>query len=340
MFRKVINRLPRTKFALLPKDMFVVINSKCNAKCKMCDIGTKNKESQFSKVMDKGTEWSVGDFEEFIRDTKRYIERYHITSTEPLLHKNIIELIQKVKENGRACTITTNGILLPKYADELCEVEVDKISVSIDGLPKIHDEMRGTEGIFANAWKGIFALKRNDNPPPIEIDTMITPINQSSLADFALMAQSMADYHIINHMNFITKEMAEKTKLKCTESSVNKINPHEVNPAVLYTELLKVKRFSPRVAISPNLKTIPEIELYYKTNTFLPKHNLCKAIWNVGQVLANGDVGVSTRCYDIVFGNVKAESFSEIWNGTKMQKFREYLIKERPLACARCCGVF
>lgn len=340
MFRKAINRLPRTKFVLLPKDMFIVINSKCNAKCKMCDIGTKNKESQFSKVMDKGASWKVDEFEEFVKDTKGYIKRFHITSTEPLLHKDIIELVRTVKENGRGCTLTTNGALLPKHADKLCEVGLDKISVSIDGTPKTNDEMRGVKGISKKAWAGITQLKTNERRPIIEVDTVITPLNQNTLAEFAQCIQGAVDVHIFNHMNFITKEMVEKTKIACTESSISHLNPKDIDPVALYSEILELKSATPESRVSPNLNTIHDLEEYYHTNKFLPRRNLCKAIWGVGQVLANGEVGVSTRCFNVNFGNVKDEPFKDIWNGKKMREFRKYLIKERPIACARCCGVF
>jgi len=329
-----------TKKVPLPKTFYLVINSKCNARCMMCDIGNKNRGTQFYEVMNKRTEWSMDQFEGFIDDVKQYATTISITSTEPLLHKNIIDMIQYTKEVDLRCNITTNGYLLPKYAKELCDVKLDRISISLDALPELHNKIRRTDGLWEKAWAGIIQIQREDNRPHIEIDTVITPMNQDKLYELAVLIKEMCDVHIINHMNFVTEGMVEGTDMPCTASSVSHVNPKEIDEVVLYTELLRIQNINSNIIVSPNLKTIPEIEKYYKTYQFLKGCDTCKAMWSVGQILANGEVGVSTRCYNLSFGNINTESFKDIWNGDKFNKFRRYITDTKPIACARCCGVF
>lgn len=64
------------------------------------------------------------------------IKKVKITGGEPLTRKDTIPLIQAIKEiNGiEKVTLTTNGIQLVKYADDLKAAKLDGLNVSIDTL--------------------------------------------------------------------------------------------------------------------------------------------------------------------------------------------------------------
>ena len=62
--------------------------------------------------------------------------------TEPLLSKNIHDLLRLTKFNGHISKLTTNGFLLEKKAESINEY-IDYLQVSIDGPKQIHDSNRG-----------------------------------------------------------------------------------------------------------------------------------------------------------------------------------------------------
>jgi cyclic pyranopterin phosphate synthase len=64
------------------------------------------------------------------------VEKIRITGGEPLLRKGLPELLKRLRKiNGiHDIALTTNGILLPKLAEELKEAGMDRITVSLDTL--------------------------------------------------------------------------------------------------------------------------------------------------------------------------------------------------------------
>jgi MoaA/NifB/PqqE/SkfB family radical SAM enzyme len=67
---------------------------------------------------------------------------------EPLLRKDIGELVRHCKGLGITTFISTNGTLLPRRIHEVDIV--DRITISLDGGAEVHDAVRG-EGSFAEA---------------------------------------------------------------------------------------------------------------------------------------------------------------------------------------------
>ena len=67
-------------------------------------------------------------------------------------------------------------------------------------------------------------------------------------------------------------------------------------------------------------------------------HNLCPVAWYYAQVLPDGDVCFCGDFPDYIIGNVRRQSFREVWMGAKAAAFREKLAREPLPICARCCG--
>lgn len=64
------------------------------------------------------------------------IDRIRLTGGEPLLRKNITSLVASLTsiKNIKELTLTTNGVLLHKMADELKEAGLSRVNISIDSL--------------------------------------------------------------------------------------------------------------------------------------------------------------------------------------------------------------
>jgi len=102
-------------------------------------------------------------------ETKRIIDRVRALGVldlvffggEPLLRKDIVELIKYTRFKGLLPFIFTNGILLSqeKFVRELKEAGLYKCNVSINSsLSEKHDRVRGYKGCFEMAIKGISNL--------------------------------------------------------------------------------------------------------------------------------------------------------------------------------------
>ena len=64
------------------------------------------------------------------------IEKIRLTGGEPLMRRNIIELVRQIRalDSQIDIAITTNGILLEKYALQLKEAGLSRVTVSLDAL--------------------------------------------------------------------------------------------------------------------------------------------------------------------------------------------------------------
>jgi GTP 3',8-cyclase len=114
------------------KTLRVSLTSSCNLACLYCvEGGTENsiKKSEGNEVL---------RLEEYLYIIKKIHERVglqtiRLTGGEPLLYKNIAELISGIKKIGiLQVKLTTNGTLLRKMAAQLSDSGLDFANVSLD----------------------------------------------------------------------------------------------------------------------------------------------------------------------------------------------------------------
>jgi len=115
------------------------------------------------------------------------LRKVRITGGEPLVRKNVPYLIKQIKniEGIEDLSLTTNGILLSRYAGELAEAGLDRVNISLDSLrPERYREItRG--GDISIVLEGIQAAERA-GLKPIKIN--IVPIrgsNDDEITEFA-----------------------------------------------------------------------------------------------------------------------------------------------------------
>ncbi len=118
------------------------ITDRCNLKCRHCYIGEpKNKEIPIQQCK------AVLDEFEAMQGL-----RLMITGGEPLMHSRFPEFNRLLPGYGFRKILFTNGLLLNRMSIE--ELNVDEIQISIDGMERGHDAMRG-EGTFRNAIRAV-----------------------------------------------------------------------------------------------------------------------------------------------------------------------------------------
>lgn len=120
--------------------MRISITDRCNLRCRYC--------------MPDGVECvpmaDILTFEEIHRVAAAAaglgIRHIKVTGGEPLVRKGCCSLIKMLKETPgiEKVTITTNGILLDQYLDELMEAGIDGINISLDTLDaRLYRELTG-----------------------------------------------------------------------------------------------------------------------------------------------------------------------------------------------------
>ena len=103
-------------------------------------------------------------FDEILRVTKLFtdlgVSKIRITGGEPLLRVNLTELIGDLSTLKKIedIALTTNGVLLKKYSEELKACGLNRITVSLDSIdPEQFRKMSGGRGNLETVMEGIDA---------------------------------------------------------------------------------------------------------------------------------------------------------------------------------------
>ncbi len=132
------------------------VNDICQLKCKMCYIEPENKELALSEIY------------QLLDKIRRYGIRLEILGGEPLLRKDLPEIITYAKFSSGIPFISlyTNGILAEEETSKrLKAAGLDAAIVTlVSHLPGIHDDFTGVTGSWEKTISGIISLKKADIP--------------------------------------------------------------------------------------------------------------------------------------------------------------------------------
>ncbi|WNY25434.1 radical SAM protein [Methanolapillus millepedarum] len=165
------------------------INSDCNLRCVFCDEWKKKLSSDLiSDSSSKKSDVSLEDIFKIIDLARDFgILSYNAWSTEPLLRKDLPEIMAYAKSAGMKTFMITNGLLLKKRMNDLSDV--DYISVSMDG-PTATREIRGAD--YDKIMDGIrFAAESGQLNNPLLMNCVISSKNLDEVVDLLHSAKDL-----------------------------------------------------------------------------------------------------------------------------------------------------
>ncbi len=124
----------------------ISVTDRCNLSCFYC-----HKEGQFCNT---GIEMSPEEISEIAKAFRELgVKKVKITGGEPLLRRDIVEIVEMLPEFDEV-SMTTNGILLDKYAFDLKDAGLSRVNISLDSLnPSKYKNLTGGE--FKKVISGI-----------------------------------------------------------------------------------------------------------------------------------------------------------------------------------------
>lgn len=129
------------------------VTLRCNLKCEFCNIWQ-------NKCNFTIPEQSIAEVDSNLRALKKLgIKLIDFTGGEPLLYPNLVSALKLAKKYGFYTTVTTNGLLYPKYAAELKGL-VDMQFISIQSInADVHNKITGAKS-FEYVIASIDAAKK------------------------------------------------------------------------------------------------------------------------------------------------------------------------------------
>lgn len=143
------------------RDLRISVIDRCNFRCTYCmpaeifgpDYAFLPKTELLTK-------------EEIIRLGRIFVElgveKFRITGGEPLMRKDIVEIIEGLSNIDKTMDIglTTNGVMLPRYAKKLKEAGLLRVNISLDTLDsELFGQINGRSIGVDPVLDGIFAAK-------------------------------------------------------------------------------------------------------------------------------------------------------------------------------------
>jgi len=262
---------------------------------------------------------------------------------EPLMHPDFFPVARRVRERGLYVSVATNGTLItPAMAGLLKKVGVGYVEVSLDSArPEIHDDFRGLSGAWNRTVEGI----RNCVAAGIftVVAMVVTRLNFEDVPALIDLSKKLGASRFM-HFNFIpTGKGKEIVGLDITPQQ------REELLRLLYmksrTSGIEVLSTAPqfaRVAFQQSKgEAIAPAHFYLGQNRNWGLVALAEFIGGCGAgrlycaIEPNGDVTPCVFIPQIIAGNVKEKSFSEIWHTAKI--FKEFQLRAKLQGFCRTC---
>jgi cyclic pyranopterin phosphate synthase len=166
-------------------DLRISVMDRCNFRCPYCmPRETFHESYRFLKSSERL------DFPELLQLARVFVRagvrKIRITGGEPLLRPNLADFIGDLTSIAgiEDIALTTNGVLLAKYASELKAAGLDRITVSLDTLdPDVFATLSGGFAGVAEVLDGIEHARRA-GLAPIKINTVVQRgVNDHTLLD-------------------------------------------------------------------------------------------------------------------------------------------------------------
>ena len=113
------------------KYLRISVTDRCNLRCTYC------MPEEGVPLLSHNDILSFEEIEEFVKyGITRGINKVRLTGGEPLVRKGIVSLVRRLSSlNGlKDLSLTTNGILLSQFANELREAGLNRVNISLDTI--------------------------------------------------------------------------------------------------------------------------------------------------------------------------------------------------------------
>jgi len=251
---------------------------------------------------------------------------------EPLLHKNISEIVEITKKSGIDVSFTTNAVPLTAKFIESSLKYISWIKVSINaGTPETYTKIHQTKErdfhkVVENLTRAVNYKRENNINCAIGAQALLLPENAEEMDKLAILCRD---------------------KIGLDYLVVKPYSQHSYSETRLYENL----DYSNYLNLGPELKKLntKDFKVIFRENTirkYLGTHkdrySRCMStpfLW--GYIMADGEVcGCSAYLLEdkFMFGNINKSSFKEIWEGNKRKENFNFVNEKLDISeCRKNC---
>ena len=299
-------------------NLFLEVTLRCNARCEHCgsNCGDEIPKDEISA-------------EDLKRTLKEIADNYGaenvfltVTGGEPLMRKDLFDIMKYAVGLGFHWGMTTNGMLIDeKIIEKMRETNFESISISLDGLKETHESFRRVPGSFEKILKAVKLLQGLETLKSLQITTVANKKNLHELEDVYKLLQDIG---------------VKEWRVMCVDpigrATKNDILLDKEGLIYMYN-FIREKRKEGKMVVDDDCAHY----LGFKYENILRPHAfVCGAGIFIGSILANGDICVcpNVRNKKLIQGNIKKDSFCYVWDN-KYEQFRSKRITTNE-KCKKC----
>lgn len=311
----------------------IEITTYCNLKCRFCA------RSQLTKI---NKHMSLDLFQKILALLPNIYKIVLVGLGEPLLHPQIIDLIKYAKSLRKKVGLVTNAMLLnPSVSKQLLDAGLDSIAFSLDGSDmKLSSLVRkGTN--FNKVIKNIKEFVAISNTTQRISKAVFSAVSNDTVNHLKDLIDRVAelgvDVLMLTDLNF--KANLDHTLWKNMSGNIEE----DIRKAISYAFSKNLPVLSVHGLEEFGLEKryhdfllIPPGQLYQRSN----HHAWCLSPWQTVPIDVEGNITLCDCQPDFIIGNLFQNSFSDIWNGEVIQKYRTAMLSNDPPEACRICPRF
>lgn len=326
-----------------PRVVFIEVTNRCNLLCQTCPHTYFQREPLTALAL-----------HEFIRIAEQFPEMRRVLLHgigEPLLNRELPEIIHYLKSRNVEVIINSNGTLLtPQWQQKLVESGLDQYRCSIDGAKdETYARIRGAN-LLPKLRRGLEGLVRTKErlgakTPQISIWCVSTRENLQELPDLLHLAADLGVPEVyMQRMVYFAGEPEKQYGMARDDLAIFGQDQTEEDRIIEECTALS-GTLGIRFLASGGRDPVNSLAAA-RPSDFTPWH-ACMRPWTTAYVTSNGNClpccisPFATDDYDsLILGNLFERPFQEIWNETRYQEFRMELLSEHPHKACASCGVY
>ena len=291
-----------------PTDASIILTYRCPMKCQMCNI--------WKYPTDGAKEITAEDLKSLPK-----LKFINLTGGEPFLRDDLAEIVEECYRHTSRIVISTSGWMEDRVIELARRFPNIGIRISIEGLSRKNDELRGRDGGFDRGLRTLLTL-RDMGLKDIGFGCTVSNHNSADMLSLYKLARELGlefataafhnSYYFHKDDNVITnRDVVTADFEKLIDMQLKEPHPKSWFRAYFNMGLINYieggRRMLPCEAGTTNFFIDPYGEVY-------PCNGLEERYWKESM------------------GNIREESFEEIWNGERAAR-----VRARVASCPKNC---
>ncbi len=304
----------RTEQADYPRLIVFEVTNRCNLRCRMC--AQSSRDFKYSDM--------PFEIVEKMESVLPYAKDVSLFGWgEPLLHRRFLDIFDRVSRYPVDVFVLTNGMLLDEQIGEhLIDGRLRYLNFSIDAPePELYNSIRrGADfhHVIANIRRFTALCDKRGYRPYMRI---VAVLMRSNIELFPELVRLSAELGMdeVKGVHLIVYE------------------PEFINQSLYFYQELTNRIIDQSLELGEKLGIRVNLPDKFGSGATREFHKFCHRPWEEFYIQADGRVRACVFSHEIM-GDLRTQSFEEIWHGERFRERRRTVNSEHPPAeCARCC---